>query len=167
MKKLWILGGTMGVGKTAAARELWKKLPAAVFFDGDWAWDAHPFVVTDETRAMAEHNIAFILQSFLDCTAYENVIFCWVLHEQGIWDDLLKRLKLSNTEVCPVALVCTPDALAQRLGRDVDAGIRKPDIISRSIVRLPLYDLLSVPKLDVSTLTPAEAADKIMQNISF
>jgi len=35
MKNLIIVGGTMGVGKTAACRELQKTLPRNVFLDGD------------------------------------------------------------------------------------------------------------------------------------
>ena len=57
MKNLIIVGGTMGVGKTATCRELQKILPRNVFLDGDWCWDMHPFVVTDETKAMVNSNI--------------------------------------------------------------------------------------------------------------
>jgi len=44
----------------------------------------HPFVVTDETKAMVNSNIAHLLNGFLACSEFENVIFCWVLHEQHI-----------------------------------------------------------------------------------
>lgn len=43
MKRLILIGGTMGVGKTAVCRELQKLLPGNVFLDGDWCWDAVPF----------------------------------------------------------------------------------------------------------------------------
>jgi hypothetical protein len=81
MKNLIIVGGTMGVGKTATCRELQKILPRNVFLDGDWCWDMHPFVVTGETKAMVNSNIAHLLNGFLACSEFENVIFCWVLHE--------------------------------------------------------------------------------------
>ena len=61
MKNLIIVGGTMGVGKTATCRELQKILPRNVFLDGDWCWDMHPFVVTEETKAMVNGNIAHLL----------------------------------------------------------------------------------------------------------
>ena len=38
MKTLFLIGGTMGVGKTTACRILKRKLPACVFLDGDWCW---------------------------------------------------------------------------------------------------------------------------------
>ena len=88
MKNLVIVGGTMGVGKTATCRELQKILSRNVFLDGDSCWDMHPFVVTDETKAMVNSNIAHLLDGFLACPEFENVIFRSVLHEQQILDNL-------------------------------------------------------------------------------
>ena len=84
MKKLYLIGGTMGVGKTTVCMELKHRLERAVFLDGDWCWDADPFQVTDETKNMVLQNITFLLNQFLRCSAYENAIFCWVMHEQPI-----------------------------------------------------------------------------------
>ena len=92
MKRLYMIGGPMGVGKTAACRQLQQLLDRSVFLDGDWCWDAHPFQVTEETREMVLENISFLLNSFLRCSAYDHVIFCWVLHRREIREDLLRRL---------------------------------------------------------------------------
>ena len=51
-KRLFLIGGTMGVGKTSVCRQLNRDLENSVFLDGDWCWNADPFVVTDETKAM-------------------------------------------------------------------------------------------------------------------
>lgn len=161
MKKLYLIGGTMGVGKTTTCQLLKQRLQNSVFLDGDWCWDAHPFTVTEETKAMVIENICFLLNQFLRCSAYENVIFCWVMHQQEIIDDILSRLELSDCSVRCISLICTPDALTQRLQRDVDAGIRQADVIERSMARLPLYDGLDTIKLDVSTRMPEQAAAEI------
>ena len=161
MKKLYLIGGTMGVGKTTTCQLLKQRLQNSVFLDGDWCWDAHPFTVTEETKAMVIENICFLLNQFLRCSAYENVIFCWVMHQQEIIDDILSRLDLSDCSVRCISLMCTPDALIQRLQRDVDAGIRQADVIERSMARLPLYDGLDTIKLDVSTRMPEQAAAEI------
>ena len=50
MKKLYLIGGTMGVGKTTTCQILKRKLDKSVFIDGDWCWDMHPFVVNKETK---------------------------------------------------------------------------------------------------------------------
>ena len=44
-KHLYLIGGTMGVGKTTTCRILKEKLDRSVFLDGDWCWDMHPFTV--------------------------------------------------------------------------------------------------------------------------
>ena len=93
VKNLIFIGGTMGAGKTAVARQLLKDLPACVMLDGDWCWMADPFVVNDETKEMVTGNITYMLSQFLDCAAYENVVFCWVMDHQSIIDELMMRLK--------------------------------------------------------------------------
>ena len=52
-----------------------------------------------------------------------------------------------------VTLSVTSQALRQRLQRDIDAGLRQPDIVERSLARLPLYRELSTRKVDVSDLS--------------
>ena len=76
MKHLYLIGGPMGVGKTTVCQQLKQTLPYSVFLDGDWCWDASPFQVTPETRAMVLDNICHLLNNFLACTAYQNVVFC-------------------------------------------------------------------------------------------
>lgn len=127
IKSVFWAGGTMGVGKTTACQLLKRRLDRAVFLDGDWCWDADPFQVTSETKQMAEDNICYLLNRFIHCSAYDNVIFCWVLHEQSIIDRLLSRLDLTGCRVTVLSLVCTPDALARRLtGGDSSGNARHP-----------------------------------------
>ena len=51
-------------------------LEHAVFLDGDWCWDAQPFVVNEETKAMVIRNICFLLNNFLHCSAYVRMLLC-------------------------------------------------------------------------------------------
>jgi hypothetical protein len=166
MKKLIIVGGTAGVGKTTTCRELQKILPRNVFLDGDWCWDMRPFVVTDETIAMVSSNIAHLLNGFLACSEFENVIFCWVLHEQYILDGLIDALNLNGYTTHCFSLVCTEQALIERLGRDIAAGKRDSDITERSVARIPFYDVLDTVKIDVSAISPADAARRITAHIA-
>ena len=53
MKKLILINGTMGAGKTTTCQELLKILQPSVFLDGDWCWKMHPFIVNEETKNMA------------------------------------------------------------------------------------------------------------------
>lgn len=162
MKNLFLIGGTMGVGKTATCRILERKLKNSVFLDGDWCWDMHPFQVTEETKRMVEENICFLLNNFIRCSAYENIVFCWVMHQQMILNDILSRLETANCKVHALSLVCGEQALRARLKKDVDAGIREEEVIQRSVERLPLYDKLDTDKIDVSEIGPEEAAELIL-----
>lgn len=161
MKNLYIIGGTMGVGKTAACVLLKRRLENAVFLDGDWCWDANPFQVTEETKAVVLDNICHMLNNFLRCTAYQNIIFCWVMHEQEIIDSILSQLETRECNVRTISLICNSDALTERLQKDIDRGVRQPGDMARSMDRLPMYQKLRTVKLDVSNLTPEEAAERI------
>lgn len=161
MKKLYMIGGTMGVGKTAVCQLLKKQLNHCVFLDGDWCWDMHPFEVNEETKQMVLANIKFLLNSFIQCSVYENIIFCWVMHEQSIIDELLSAIETANCEVKVISLICREESLRERLQKDVDLGIREPEIIQRSIQRLDGYRTLNSIKLDVSDISASMAAKQI------
>ena len=122
MKRLYLLGGTMGVGKTTVSQQLKQDLPNSVFLDGDWCWDADPFQVTEETKSMVIRNICYLLNSFLHCTAYENIIFCWVMHEQSILDAITNRLDTDNCKVTKISLTADEINLRNRLASDITRG---------------------------------------------
>lgn len=162
MKQIYIIGRTMGVGKTSVYQELKRKLDNSVFLDGDWCWNMHPFQVTDETKTMVTDNICHLLNNFIKCSAYENIIFCWVMHEQNIIDSIVSRLDVQDCDVKIISLICSADVLRKRLQKDINNGIRTADVIERSVVRLPLYDVLNTIKIDVSDISIAQAAARII-----
>ena len=161
MKRLFMLCGPMGVGKTTVGRALRDFLPDCAFLDGDWCWDMHPFRVTPVTKSVVLDNICHALNNFLTCGAFQNVVFCWVMHQREIIDGICARLHTQGWTVLPLALTCTREALTQRLRRDVEAGEREVDVIARSLAYLPLYEALGIPMLDISNLAPAKAAAQI------
>lgn len=153
MKRLYIIGGTMGIGKTTVSKVLNKKLANSVFLDGDWCWNMDPFVVNEETKALVLDNICCLLNNFINCTVFDNIIFCWVLHQQDTIDELLARINLENVDVKVISLVCNQEALIKRLQQDIDQNIRTNDVIERSLERLKHYQNLNTIKIDVSNLT--------------
>ena len=163
MKTLYIIGGTMGVGKTAVSQQLKQDLPNSVFLDGDWCWDASPFQVTDETKAMVTDNICYLLNNFLHCSAYENVIFCWVMHQQSIIDSITEKLDTQNCAVKCISLISDETNLRKRLTRDVERGIRSEDIIEKSVARIPMYKALGTIRIDTDEKTVAMIANEIRQ----
>ena len=161
MKTLYMIGGTMGVGKTTVCQLLKQDLPNSVFLDGDCCWDASPFQVTDETKSMVMGNICYLLNNFLHCSAYENVIFCWVMHQQSIIDSIIEKLDTQSCDVKCISLIVDEANLRKRLTKDVQSGIRVEDIIERSITRIPMYDTLNTIKIDTNEKTVAMIANEI------
>lgn len=161
MKRLYLIGGTMGVGKTSVCQALKRMLPDCVFLDGDWCWDAHPFTVNAETKEMVMRNIVFLLGQFLRCSAYQNVVFCWVMHEQAVIDGILSGLEAADCEIAAVSLLCREDTLRARLEKDVRAGLRESDIIEKSVARLPLYESLDTIKIHTDDQSVGRVAEQI------
>ena len=162
MKTLYLIGGTMGVGKTTVSQQLKKDLTNSVFLDGDWCWDASPFQVTEETKAMVVRNICYLLNSFLHCSVYENVIFCWVMHEQSIIDCIMEKLDIENCKVKKISLIADEGNLRDRLTTDVTSGIRTADVINRSVARISMYQTLDTIKIDTNNKTVQVIANEIM-----
>lgn len=161
MKKLYLIGGTMGIGKTTVCQELKQRLPQSVFLDGDWCWDANPFQVTEETKTMVQDNICHLLNNFIHCSAYTTILFGWVMHEQSIIDGLLEQIDISNCEVICISLIANADTLRERFRLDIEKGIRSADAIEPSIQRLPFYERLNTIKI----YTDGKTVNEITQEI--
>jgi broad-specificity NMP kinase len=157
MKNLIVIGGPMGVGKSSACRELLDRTDKAVWLDGDWCWMMHPWQVNSETRAMVGRNIIDLLRSFLVCSAYETVIFDWVLHMDAVTQIILAGLQDLECRVVRVSLVCSPEELRARLIGDG----RPSSTVDEAVERLPLYQSLEAPCLDTSGLTVSQVADRL------
>ena len=152
----------MGVGKSAVCKILNEKLSDSIFLDGDWCWNANPFVVTQETKAMVFDNIVHLLNNFISCSAYKNIVFCWVMHEQTIIDAIIKNINTDDCEVINISLTCDETSLKLRLEIDIERGKRTSDIIAKSVDRLPLYDKLDTIKIDTSDKPAESVANEII-----
>lgn len=164
MKRLIFVGGTMGAGKTTVSELLRKKLPPSVFLDGDWCWMLEPFTVDEANKRMVQENIIFLLRQFLQNPGIENVIFCWVMHRQEIIDGLLEQLSDLEFRFYSFSILCSEEGLRQRLERDIAAGRRTPDVLERSLPRLPLYRQLNTILID-GDQSPEEEAEEMLRHI--
>lgn len=148
MKKLYFISGTMGVGKSTICNKLKQELPRCVFLDGDNCWNMHPFIVNQETIDMVLDNICHLLNNFLQCSIYDNVVFCWVMHKQEIIDSILNQINLENCKLINITLIADEKTIYKRLSKDIKDGIRTDDVINRSLERIPLYNSLDTIKIN-------------------
>ena len=152
----------MGVGKTALGQHLKHSLPNAVMLDGDWCWDADPFIVTAETKAMVIDNISHLLNSFLSSTVYMNIVFCWVLDQQSTIDDILHRLDVSDCSIRLISLLASEETLRQRILSDVQVGTRTINVLQRSLERLPRYREINSRKVYTDGKSIQAVAEEII-----
>jgi len=164
-KKLIIVNGTMGVGKTVTCRELNKKLENSVWLDGDWCWMMNPFVVNDENKNMVINNITCLLRNFLTNSSLEYVIFNWVIHVEDIFKDILEPLKDLSFEVIKITLTCSEEILKERILKDVKLDLRSETSIKNSIERLELYKDMPTKKIDTGNLSILETVDEMIEII--
>lgn len=160
MQNLIFVNGTMGVGKSAVCRELKKLLPQNVFLDGDHCWDMTPFTVNETTCRMVLDNICALLNSFLNSGMFENILFCWVMHERGIIDEILSRLS-GDFRFHLFTLECSEKELLRRLNGDITAGIRDESVIARSLERAAHYKHMDSVRIETTDLSPLRTAKRI------
>lgn len=162
MKTLFLIGGTMGVGKTTVCQSLKNRFQNCVFLDGDWCWDANPFQVTEETKRMVLDNICHLLNNFIRCSAYKTILFCWVMHDQSIIDQIVEKLDTKACRVKAVSLLSNKASLAERIKKDIALGLRSEEDIERSIERISLYQKLNTIKIDTSGKSIEAIAEEIV-----
>ncbi len=159
MKKLIIINGTMGVGKTTICKKLYTSLNKSVWLDGDWCWMMNPLVVNEENKQMVEDNILHLLRNFMKNSNFEYIIFNWVIHKAEILNSILEELEDYEFEVCKISLVCSESTLRERMlndGRDMSS-------IESSVRRLKLYDEMDTIKIDTTNKTVESIVEGIIK----
>ena len=92
-KQLILVGGALGVGKSAVCRELLRQLTPGVWLDGDWCWNMNPFVVSEENKRMVLSNTTHLLRAYLNNSSYRYVLFCWVMDQPLLFEAVLGPLR--------------------------------------------------------------------------
>lgn len=164
-KKLVIINGTMGVGKTTVCKSLYKKLNNSVWLDGDWCWMMNPFDADEYSKKMVIKNIGYLLRSFLDNPKYEYIIFNWVIHIEEIYELILSELKGYKFELYKITLICNKNELKKRIKKDIKNGERTQESIEKSIERIEMYDALDSIKIETSKKTVITITNEIIQLI--
>ena len=165
MKKLIIINGTMGVGKTATCKALYSKLQNSVWLDGDWCWMMNPFIVNEENKEMVLDNITNLLRNFLMNPSFEYVIFNWVIHLEEIFYMILSKLYGLEFEVIKITLICNEESFRKRVLADIQNNLRENEALDMGLERIPLYKNMNTIKIDTSDISILETVNKIIETI--
>lgn len=160
-KKLIIVNGVMGVGKTSVCRMLYKELDNSFWLDGDNYWMMNPFTVNEENKTMVLDNIIHILNNYIRNSSSKYIIFNWVIHTDEIMEEILKGLNTSNVEIYKITLMCSVESLVSRIKGDIIKGLRDEDNIRRSLERLVLYEKMNTIKIDTTNKELEEVVSEI------
>lgn len=161
MKKLIIINGIPGVGKTTVCKKLYKQILGSAWLDGDWCWMMNPFIVTEENKKMVEDNIVFLLRNFLNNSSYKCVIFNWVIGSEKIFESILSRLEDIEFQLYKITLMCSSKSLRERMIKD---GREEKQIVN-SINRLNFYEDMDTYKIDTANISVESVVSEILEVI--
>ena len=163
MKKLILILGANGVGKSTTAEILLQKLSKCAYIDADWCRAINPFPFTDTTRIAVSNNIYSLFKNYLLCEDIEFIIFPYGFHgeRKQLFEQILSRLGQEGIvfKLCPIILKCSKEENIKRAvkdGRDserIERGIRNT---------FAFYEKYTYPSIDTTHLEPNEVAEKIV-----
>lgn len=163
MKKLILIAGPMGVGKTTVANLINKKIENSICLEGDAFWNWNPEGITEEDKKQVIINISNGINKHLKENKYQTIIFTWIMHQQFIIDSIINNLDLTDTKLIVVTLDCNEITLVNRIKKDINDGKRKIDVIKRSLLRRRDSMSTNTVHIDTSSLDANEVADKILE----
>lgn len=165
MKKLIIINGVMGVGKTTVSKALYKNLDGCFWLDGDNCWMMNPFVVNEENKSMVLENIGFMINSFIENSSSKYILFNWVIHTDEIMSEVLSRINTQEIEIYKITLMSTKEDLIKRIEKDIELGVRGKDNIKRSLERYSLYEKMDTIKVNTTNKCIEEVVKEIKRII--
>ena len=149
-KKLIIINGIMGVGKSTVCRNLYKKLDNCFFLEGDDCWRMNPFTVNDENKKMVIENITYMLNSFIKNSSSKYILFNWVIQTDEIMKSILERLDLDGVDVYRITLMCSREELEKRIRGShhqfVKLNTKQIVTVSTSKKTIPIGTLKNISK---------------------
>ena len=166
MKPLVFLNGPMGVGKSTVATILQQKFDRCAYLDGDWCYQVHPFRVTEESKALILHNIAHLLDGYLRSPDVDLILFSWVMNKREIRNAVLSCMT-ERGKCLFVTLTASEETLRERFQKDIAAGLRTPEGLTRALSYLPDYKAdFGGLKLMTDEKEPDELAEIVKEYIS-
>lgn len=167
MKRLILICGANGIGKSTACKEVVNSLEKSAYIDSDWCRVINSFEFTEEMINVVKANISARMINYFQCNAIENIIFSYGFYgpRKQIFDDILVELDKHKIlyEFCPIILQCELDENIKRMKKDGRDAARIERAINNTRT---IYDNYDYPKIDTTKLSINETAKRIINVIS-
>lgn len=108
---------------------------------------------------MVIDNAIYLLNNFLKNDNFENVIFCWVRHQQEIIDGILQKLN-SKYNFYNFSLVANEDVIRNRFDKDCNGEYLELKV-KVSMEKIKFYNTVDSIKIDVSNINSVDNIVKI------
>ena len=165
MKKLVLVTGPVGVGKTSVCEQVFKSLDDCAWLDADWCWMVNPWrAKTPNQKTCAEDLFARILRGYLVDPNIHIALFSWVMHAAWMFDLVSSPLSDIDLEIYRIALVCDQAQHVDRMRNDD----RRDEQISATDSSEEFYNLGAkvIDTTGQSITETAESAIRIIQGNS-
>lgn len=166
MKKLVLICGANGIGKSTASKALLSVLQKSAYVESDFCRMTNPDDFRPALLQMQFQNLCALIGNALACPEIESVIFPYGLHghRKELFERLWEEIKREFPDTClvPLLLTCSPEENVRRAkadGRDlerIERGMKNSGNV---------YDLVDWPRIDVTELTPDETAQAMLRVI--
>lgn len=166
MKKLIVILGPNGVGKSAAAEAFLEKHTKCAYVDADWCRAVNPFAFTPCTKKAVTENIYCVFKNYLLCEDIDQIVFPYGLHgeRREILDTVIHRLEEDGIvfRFFPIVLKCSMQENRRRCEQDG----RDAQRIERGMKNtFHFYDDFQCPVIITTQLTPGEVAEQIAEMV--
>lgn len=164
MKRLVLICGPNGVGKTTLTKALNKRLMNSALVEPEWCRMINPFYFDDEINQLTISNMTHLLRSYLSCSSIEYVIFNYGFHgpRRMIYDQVMGNLKDLEFQFIPIIVTCEEKENINRMIEDE----RDEERIKRALTIRGMYDDLGYPVIDTTKLTVGETVEIVVEIIN-
>ena len=167
MKKLIVILGSNGVGKSTTAKAFLDRYTRCAYVDADWCRTINPFPLTPATKKAVTENIYCMFKNYLLCEDIDKIVFPYAWHgeRKEIFDTVIYKLKEDGIkfELFLIVLKCS----MQENIRRCECDGRGAERIERGIKNtFHFYDDFQYPCIITTELKPEEVAEQIANIIN-
>lgn len=162
MKKLIVIIGPNGVGKSTTAMKMKEQYSKTAFVDSDWCRAINPFTLTDITKKTVMENLYCLLRNYLLCAEINTIIFTYSWHggRKEIYDNLIKQLQNDGIDFQEIIVILKCSETENRKRALIDN--RNKERIERGMKNtFSFYNKFQYPCIDTTNMTVSEVSEQI------